>query len=65
MEVIENELDIGDIFKCPVSEKDYQKVKKHILRSPNGSYQVNKQIEMLNTERFKEVKYYLVVRRLN
>ncbi len=64
MEVIENELDIGDVFKFPIPKEDYKGVKEHILRSPNGSYQVNKQIEMPNTEKLKEVQHYIIVRRL-
>ena len=64
MEIIEYKLDVGDIFKCPMSPEHYQRVKEHILKSPTGSYQVNKQIEMPDKEKPKELKHYIVVQRL-
>ena len=64
MEVIEFQLGIGDIFKFPITNSDYLKIKTHILKSTVGSYEVNKQIEMLNTENIEKLEIYMVVRRL-
>lgn len=64
MEVIETELDVGDIFKFPISKGNYNLIKRHVRNSPQGNYEVNKLIEMPDTEKVSKIDYFIIVKRV-